>query len=138
MKLKSFLLFIIFALISSAGCITPKPEESWEGISDNTLKITISEFFPFEDNATDEFVKKQINEKLDQRASLILASHITMNLARNKISKDTDITINRLINDTINSGKMVQYECNENNYCSAHGEYNIAELQRNLELINNQ
>jgi len=138
MKLKSFLLFIILTLISNAGCISPKAEESWEGISDNTLKITISEFFPFEDNATDEFVKKQINEKLNQRASLILASHITINLTRNKISKDVDVAINKLINDTINNGKMVQYECNENNYCSAHGEYNTTELQKNLELINNQ
>lgn len=137
MKTKLFLLLNIIILIYAA-CIAPETKEQWEGITGNTLKITISEFFPFEDNETDENLKTRINEKLNQRASLIIACHITMNLDRSRISNTVDITINKLINEAVTGGKMTGSECNENSYCTAHGEYDITELQKNLELINKQ
>lgn len=137
MKTKIFFLLSIVILIYDA-CAAPKTGEPWEGISGNTLKVSISEFFPFEENETDESIKIRINEKLNQRASLILASHITLNLDRSKISGNLDITINKLINDAVTGGKMTGFECNENNYCAADGEYDITELQTNLEFINKQ
>ena len=137
MKTKLFLLLNITILVYVA-CIAPKTEEQWEGITGNILKVTISEFFPFEDNETDESIKIRINEKLSQRASLIIACHVTMNLERSRISGNVDITINKLINEAVESGKMTGFECNENNYCAANGEYDITELQKNLESINNK
>lgn len=137
MKTKLFLLLNIIILVYVA-CVAPKTEEQWEGITGNVLKVTISEFFPFEDNETDESIKIRINEKLSQRASLIIACHITMNLERSRISNDVDITINKLINEAVAGGKMTGFECNENNYCTANSEYDITELQTNLDLINKQ
>ena len=137
MKIKLFLLLSIVILIYTA-CIAPKTGEPWEGITGNTLKVTISEFFPFEDNETDESIKIRINEKLNQRASLIIACHITLNLDRSRISGNVDVTINKLINEAVTGGRMTGFECNENNYCAAHGEYDITELQENLESINKQ
>ena len=135
MKIKLSLLLCIIVLICTV-CAAPKTGEPWEGITGKTLKVTISEFFPFEENETDESIKIRINEKLNQRASLIIASHITINLDRNKISGNIDSTINKLINEAISGGRMTGFECNENNYCAAHGEYDITELQENLESIN--
>jgi hypothetical protein len=137
MKIKLSLLLCIIVLLCTA-CAAPKTEEPWEGITGNTLKVTISEFFPFEENETDESIKIRINEKLNQRASLIIASHITINLDRNKITGNLDVTINKLINEAVTGGRMTGFECNENNYCDAHGEYDITELQENLEFINKQ
>jgi len=139
MKKLVFLLIQTLILVYLTGCASSSASsEMWEGISGNTLKVTISEFFPFEDDATNDTIKLQIKERLNQRASLIIASHITINLARNKISHEVDITLNKLINETITGGKMINFDCNENNYCAAHGEYDITELQKNLESINNQ
>ena len=137
MKTKLFILPGILILLFTA-CTSPKTGEPWEGITGNTLKVTISEFFPFEENETDESIKIRINEKLNQRASLIIASHITINLDRNKISGNIDNTINKLINEAVTGGRMTGFECNENNYCAAHGEYDITVLQTNLEFTNKQ
>jgi len=139
MKIKLILTFWILLLIFSTGCgsFNNTPEQ-WEGISGNSMIIIISEFFPFEENISTDDIKKQIIERLNQRASLVVASYISINLSRNKISHQNDITLNNLINDTISSGKLLKYDCSENNYCTSDGGYNITELQKNLETINKQ
>jgi hypothetical protein len=111
---------------------------SWEGISGETLKVTVYEFFLFEEKATSEDVKNQIMERLNQRAALIIASHISMSLSRDKISKSNDTLLNTAIDEIIQSGRLTDYSCGENNYCSAYSEYNIEGLKQTLELINNQ
>jgi len=122
-----------------AGCSSYKTTaEQWEGISGNTLIIFISEFFPFDENISSEDIKNQVTERLNQRASLIIASYISLNLSRDKISHDTDTTLNNLMNDTISSGKLLKFDCSEYNYCTANSVYDIAELQKNLESINNR
>jgi len=76
-------------------------------------------------------------ERLNQRAALLVASHISISLSRDKISKNTDIVLNNKIDEIIKSGKLINYSCNENNYCSADSEYNLAGLQQTLESFNN-
>ena len=138
MKIKIFLMFLIIVLCQ-INCMNYKTDPvSWEGISDNTMKITISEFFPIEENESNEKIKNQIKEKLNQRASLIIASYISINLPRNRISHETDVNLNNLINEAIKNGKLLNYDCSENSYCTAHGEYDITELQKNLKLLNTQ
>ena len=127
------------SLVLSTGCTGMQTGSArWEGISGDTLKVTIYEFFLFEEKATSEEVKNQIMAKLNQRAALLIASHLSMNLSRDKISSSNDLILNRTIDEIIQSGKLTDYICSENNYCSAYSEYNVAGLHRTLELINNQ
>lgn len=132
----SLLIILLSMLIQcrSAGIYS----EAWEGISENTLKITISEFFPLDEDVTMEEIKALLTERLNQRASLIMASHLSINIPKDKSSRELDYTLNRLINDSITTGKVLDYDCSENNYCRAHGEYDITELQKNLFELNKQ
>jgi len=137
-KLPRMLTFVLLVFLSALNCSSYNTDlEKWEGISESNLRVTISEFFPFEENITSDNIKQQIKDRLDQRASLLLASHISINIPRNKISHETDIFINDQMNSTIAGGVVLRYDCTENNYCTAEAEYNIAELQKKLELINN-
>jgi hypothetical protein len=127
------------SLVLLTSCIGMQSgSESWEGISGETLKVTVYEFFLFEEKATSEDVKNQIMGRLNQRAALLIASHISMSLSRDKISKSNDTLLNTAIDEIIQSGRLTDYSCGENNYCSAYSEYNIAGLKQTLELINNQ
>lgn len=128
-----FFIILIIVLLSLTGCCYSKNvSEPWEGITCNTLKITISEFFPFEENVSTDLVKQQINERLNQRASLIIASYISINMPRNKISRENDLIFNKMIDKIISSGNLSDYECYENNYCRAHINYDISEVQNKL------
>jgi hypothetical protein len=127
------------SLVLLTGCTgMQNGSEAWEGISGETLKVTIYEFFLFEEKATSEEVKNQIMVKLNQRAALLIASHLSINLSRDKISSSNDLILNRTIDEIIQSGKLADYSCSENNYCSANGEYNVAGLYETLEMIHNQ
>ncbi len=137
--MKKILLIInyIFILLYLSGCGSYKTvTEQIEGISDYTLTIIISEFFPFEENTTGDEIKKQITESLNQRASLIIACYVSLNLSRDKISRENDAVLNNLINYTISGGKLIKSECSESNYCTATGEFNISSLKDALESMN--
>jgi len=135
--LKVFI-FLTSSLLLTSCIGIQSGSEPWEGITGNTLKVTVYEFFLFEEKETTEDIKNHILAKLNQRAGLLIASHISINLSRDKISKDTDNVLNNIINEITRSGRLVYYDCNENNYCSANSEYNIADLLKTLESINNQ
>jgi hypothetical protein len=131
--------FISTSIVFFTGCFALQTgSESWEGITGETLKVTVYEFFLFEENASSEEIKNHIMIRLNQRAALLIASHLSMNLSRDKISKSNDIILNNKINEIIESGKLTDYICSENNYCSANSEYNVGGLQKILESINNQ
>ncbi len=133
------ILVITSFLVLLTGCTGMQSgSESWEGISGTTLKVTIYEFFLFEESASADDIKNQILEKLNQRAALLIASHISMNLTRDKVSSSSDSIFNDSINEVIKSGKLIDYSCTENNYCSANSQYNISNLLETLESINKQ
>jgi hypothetical protein len=139
MKIKALIIIQIFFIISLISCISfNTSNEQMEGITDNTLKIIIAEFFPFEEKSSNEKIESVLKQKLNERASLVIASYISINLSRNKISPKVDITLNNLINEVLAQGKLINYHCTENNHCTAHAEYNINELIKNLSSINNQ
>ncbi len=130
---------LIIVLFFLSGCRFNKDDsEPWEGITGNILKINISEFFPFEENIDNAAMKKMISERINQRASLIIASYISMNLPKNQASPDNDAVFNKMMDSIISSGILSEYECYENNYCTAHIEYDISELQKKLEQLNNR
>lgn len=129
---------VILVSIFLTSCSTFKSDaESWEGISGEILRVTLYDFFLFEESAETVDIKNQILVKLNQRAALIIASHISINLSREKISKNTDEVLNKKIDEIIKTGRLVNYDCSENNYCSANSEYNLGGLQQTLESLNN-
>jgi hypothetical protein len=139
MKTKLSLAIIPCLIIYLLACASLNPTNGqWEGISGDTLRIIISEFFPLEENVTDEYISKILKQRLDQRASLIIASYISINLSRNKVSTEVDVTLNSLINKSISQGKLINFHCRENNYCTAYADYDISEIIKNLSIINNQ
>ncbi len=130
---------ILASILLLTNCIGLQTgSEPWEGITGETLKVTVYEFFLFEEIATAEEIKSQIMGRLNQRAALLIASHLSINLSRDKTSNNNDIILNSAIDKIIQSGKLTDYSCNENNYCSAYSEYNVAGLEQTLESINNQ
>ena len=134
-KIITILYFIIFFLIS---CSSNKDAVRWEGIKDNRLQIYLSEFFPLDEQVSDNKIEAIIKQKLDARASLILASHISINLVRDKISEKNDIVLNELIDNAIKTGMLINYSCSENNRCNALAEYDITELLERFDIINNK
>jgi len=137
MNRKLYLLILLFSIVTFQQCSSFKNNYVlWEGISGDKLKVTISDFFPLNENENTYNVQFEIKEKLNQRASLILASHISINLRKNRISSHSDIIFNKLITETITNGKLINYECNENNYCTANGEYIITEIEKYIQTLN--
>ena len=129
---------MILVSVLLTGCSSFQSDtEPWEGISGEILHVALYEFFLFEENAETGDIKNQILVKLNQRAALIIASHISINLSREKVSKNTDAVLNKKIDEIINTGRLINYSCSENNYCSANSEYNLDGLQQTLDSLNN-
>jgi hypothetical protein len=137
--MKKIITAIFSIMVSLVSCSSyNKDTAAWEGISDNGLHIIISEFFPFDEKATNNQIMAIVKQRLDARASLIMASYISINLTRDQISIKNDTALNDLINNAVSSGKLISYHCSENNHCTASGEYNITELLKKLSVINNK
>ncbi|MCL1833294.1 MAG: hypothetical protein FWG49_02210 [Leptospirales bacterium] len=124
-------------LIYLLGCSSfNNSSELWEGVSDNILRAVISEYIPYKEADGGDNIETSVKGKLDQRASLILASYIVMNLDKNRSSYETDAIFNNLMDEAIRSGKIINIDCSENNHCRAVGEYNISEILKKIESIN--
>jgi hypothetical protein len=132
---KLFLKIQTLTLIYLLGCSLNNTSELWEGVSDNTLRVVISEYIPYHEVSASNDIKTSVKERLDQRCSLLMASYIVMNLDRSKSSISTDVLFNNLMDEAIKQGKIISIDCSDNNYCRAIGEYNISEIQKNLEAI---
>ena len=130
---KLFIKIQTLTLIYLLGCSSfNSSSELWEGVSDNTLRVVISEYIPYHEIINDD-IETSVKEKLNQRGSLLIASYIVMNLDRNKSSYETDTLFNNLIGEAIAQVKIISIDCSENNYCRAIAEYNISEILKELE-----
>lgn len=139
MKMKLIVFHLAAAIFWLCGCISAGIDNTaWEGITGSRMRIIVSEFFPYDNNETAERTENQVKEKLNQRATLIIASHISVNLKRDRVTAETDKKLNDLINAAVSKGELVKYGCDENNYCTAHGEYDVAELLKSLDEINSR
>ena len=137
--MKKVIIILYAIIISLLYCSSYNSNsEKWEGISGSRLKIVIAEFFPFEENVMNNKIEAIVKQRADSRASLIMASYISINLSRDKISPANDVALNNLINESVSTGKLTDYHCSENNYCNASAEYDITALLKKLEAINNQ
>ena len=131
---KLFIKIQTLTLIYLLGCSSfNDTSELWEGVSDNTLRVVISEYIPY--NEINNDIETSVREKLNQRGTLLMASYIVMNLDRSKSSYETDTLFNNLIGETIAQGKIISMDCSENN-CRAIAEYNISAILKELENYN--
>jgi hypothetical protein len=130
---KLFLKMQTLTLIFLLGCSSLNDtSELWEGLSDNTLRVVISEYIPSHE-VNDNDITTSVREKLNQRGSLLIASYIVMNLDKSKSSYETDTLFNNLIDESIKQGKIISIDCSENNNCRAIAEYNISEILKKLD-----
>ena len=134
-----FLIIQTLIIICLSGCSGfNSTTELWEGVSDNRLRVIISEYFPYNEIRNSDNIKSSVRARLDQRGSLLMASYIVMNLDKSKSSYEIDAQFNNLMDEAIKQGEIINIDCSENNYCRAIGEYNISEILIKLESINNK
>ncbi len=123
----------IFTLFS---CIESQEKtERWEGFTGDKMSIVISEFFMPDEKNPSVIPEKMIKERVSQRASLLLACYVNINLPREKVSPESDALFNQLINESLNTSKTLSSECSENNYCTVITEFNIAPVNRELDKL---
>ncbi|HOP61724.1 MAG TPA: hypothetical protein PK358_00565 [Spirochaetota bacterium] len=109
--------------------------DRWEGFHGEKMRVMISEFFIPDEKDPLAIPEDKIKKRVSQRASLMLASYININLPREKISPASDSTFNRLINETLQAPETISSECLENNHCTVITEYDITPVNRELERL---
>jgi len=120
------------------SCATYNKKILYEGFNGQCLIVYISEFLPEEKQDTPEQISSHLTEKLNQRAFLILACYVSINIDRTKVSASNDRLLNDMINSILSKGHIVEYSFNEKGYCEAYGEYEISAFYQLIDKINNQ
>lgn len=129
---------IIIPVILALSCASSGNRKPlYEGFSGNTLTVLIIEFIPEEKN-TEAALRPLLLEKLNQRAFIILASYVSININRSKVSAATDRLLNDIISSTLSQGRIVQFSFNEKGYCEAFAEYDMTGFFKVMNEINNQ
>ena len=128
---------IILAVITFSCISTGKIKILYEGFEGNKLTVFISEFIP-EKKQTEAQLSTLLQEKLNQRAFIILACYVSININRSKVSSPNDQMLNDTINSAIAHGAIIQYSFNEEGYCEAFAEYELSGFFKVIDEINNQ
>lgn len=135
MKKISIISILAFCLMIISCRTSQDKADRWEGFTGDKMHIMISEFFMPDEKSPAVIPEQLIKERIEQRASLLLASYININLPREKVSSETDATFNRLINESLAAPKTLLYDCSDNNYCTVITEFDIATVNRELERL---
>lgn len=131
--LKKILLIItVIAVISCS--INQNRSILYEGFNGNRLTVFIARFIPRE-SAPDQITEILI-KNLNDRAFMILACYVSLNIERSKISATNDGILNKIIGETVSRGKIIKYSFNENGLCEAFAEYDISDFINTLNKIN--
>lgn len=96
------------------------------------MRVVVSEFFMPDETNPNAIPEQMIKDRVTQRASLLLASYININLPREKVSPESDALFNKLINDVLAAPETIISECSENNFCTVITDFNIAPVNREL------
>ena len=120
------------------SCATYNKKILYEGFNGQCLIVYISEFLPEEKQDTPEQISSHLTEKLNQRAFLILACYVSINIDRTKVSASNDRLLNDMINSILSKGHIVEYSFNGRGYCEAYGEYEVSAFYQLINKINNQ
>lgn len=131
---KITLCILIFIFFSCSTGSHRKP--AYEGFDCSRLIVFISELIPEKQNITDDQLSAILTAKLNQRASVILACYVSININRSKVSSSNDLILNNTINETLSHGKIIRYSFNERGYCEAWGEYDIEGFLKIIDGIN--
>ncbi len=127
----TFFFISLFLILSCSS--SHVQSERWEGFTDDTMRVVISEFFMPDEKNPNAVPEILIKERVSQRASLLLASYVNVNLPRDKVSPESDALFNKLINEALASPGTIFTECHENNYCTVITDFNITSVNRELE-----
>ncbi len=128
----------IILVILTLSCNSPGSRKLfYEGFNGNRLIVFVSEFIPEEKN-TDAQLSIILMDKLNQRAFMILACYVSININRLKVSPSNDQMLNNTITAALSQGTVVQYSFNEKGYCEALAEYDISDFFKVIDKINNQ
>lgn len=127
---------IILLILLSSYCGTSKKDTPWEGIQNNTLRVAIYEFSP--DDEDPAAYRERIIIAGKSRAALILVSHASLNIERERVTPLTDALLNRVITVIIENGRIMSLDCRETGYCLSFIEYDITTLNDALKEINNK
>ena len=131
--LKKILLIItVIAVISCS--INQNRSILYEGFNGNRLTVFITRFVPREN--TPAQITEILMSSLNERASIILACYVSLNIERSKISATNDGILNKIIGETVSRGKIIKYSFNENGLCEAFGEYDIGDFMNTLNRTN--
>lgn len=133
--LKKITLYVFIIILFSCNTGSNR-KNSYEGFNGNRLVVFVSELIPEKQSITDDQLSAVLMEKLNQRASVILACYVSININRAKVSSSSDLALNKTINETIYHGKIIHYSFNERGYCDAFGEYDISNVFEVIKNIN--
>lgn len=132
--MKKIFFIVLYTFIQAlSACSTSQPQlQKWEGFTDNKMRVVVSEFFMPDETNPNAIPEQMIKDRVTQRASLLLASYININLPREKVSPESDALFNKLINDALAAPETIISECSENNFCTVITDFNIAPVNREL------
>lgn len=132
MKITPSIILSSFLLCIMSCQSTQVQSEKWEGFSGDKMRVVISEFFIPDEKDPSAIPEQMIRERITQRASLLLASYVNINLQRDRVSPESDALFNRLIAESLSSPVTLFSECSENNYCTVISEFDITSVNREL------
>lgn len=107
----------------------------WEGFTGDRMRVVVSEFFMPDEKNPSAIPEQIIRERITQRASLLLASYVNINLPRDRVSPESDSLYNKLINESLALPKTISLECMENNYCTVITEFDISVINKELQKV---
>jgi len=125
---------IILLILLFTNCGTLKKDAPWEGIQNNTLRVAVYEFSP--DDEDPPAYRERIITAGKSRAALILVSHASLSMDRQRVTPLTDALLNRAITEIIENGRIMSLDCRETGYCLSLIEYDITALNNALIEIN--
>jgi|GEM_PF-1921103 len=107
-----------------------------EGLYGTNLHVYVSDTFSMEDEKKGMKIEDYILKRTEIRATALLASYISLNLDRSKISVDTDRVLNLSIINSVKSSKISFMECSESLHCTAEIVYDASPVLNTLKTIN--
>jgi len=130
----NFLIKVIPVVLFSISCsshqkINLQSEGFYsEGFYGNTLRIVVYDFIIPEGEAEINSDNEQIKEKVYSRATLLIASYLSIKIPKEKISPATDKLFNDAIEKTLGSCRIMSLSAEENSYYYIVADFDISPI----------
>jgi len=125
----NFLIKVIPVVLFSISCSShQKINLQSEGFYGNTLRIVVYDFIIPEGEAEINSDNEQIKEKVYSRATLLIASYLSIKIPKGKISPATDKLFNNAIEKTLGSCRIMFLSAEENSYYYIVADFDISPI----------